>query len=119
MTYSLQMLTRPVVVVETALFLRLAQRVWSEDEHEAFVDFIALNADAGDVIPGLGGIRKIRWSRDGLGKRGGTRVYNEDAPIYLLKVYAKGAKADLNADEKKALRKASEGLKAELKRKRS
>lgn len=117
------MLTRPVVVVQTDLFLRLAARVWAADEHEAFVDFIASNADLGEVIPGLGGIRKIRWSRSGMGKRGGSRVvyffHNEDAPIYLLKVYAKGAKADLNAEEKKALRKAAELLKTEVTRKRS
>ncbi len=58
-----------------------------------------------------------------MGKRGGSRVvyffHNEDAPIYLLKVYAKGAKADLNAEEKKALRKAAELLKTEVTRKRS
>lgn len=114
------MFTRPVVVVHVESFARLAARVWSAEEHEAFVDFIALNADAGEVIPGLGGIRKIRWSRAGIGKRGGSRVvyylYNEKAPIYLLKVYAKGQKADLSADEKKALRKAADVLKAEITR---
>jgi hypothetical protein len=81
-----------------------------------------MNVDRGDVIPGLAGVRKIRWSREGVGKRGGTRVvyffYNESAPIYLLKVYAKGQAADLNAEEKKTLRKASELLKAEATRRK-
>jgi len=117
------MLTRPVVVAQTHQFSRSATRVWTDEELEAFVDFIALNADLGDVIPGLGGIRKVRWSREGTGKRGGTRViyffYNEDTPIYLLKVYAKGEKADLNAEEKKALRRAADTLKADATRGKS
>lgn len=116
------MLTRPVVVAQTDHFLRAATRVWTEDEHEAFINFIAMNADMGEVIPGLGGIRKIRWAREGMGKRGGSRViyffYDEEAPIYLLKVYAKGQKADLDAAEKKEMRKAAAVLKSEVMRKR-
>src|SRR5262249_1631238 len=116
------MLTRPVAVVHVENFTRLAAHIWTAEEHEAFVDFIALNADSGEVIPGLGAMRKIRWAREGMGKRGGSRViyyfYNEDAPIYLLKVYAKGQKADLNADEKKVLRNAADTLKAEITRKK-
>lgn len=117
------MLTRPIVVAHTDLFLRQAAALWNEDEHEAFVNFIAMNADLGDVVPGLGGIRKIRWAREGMGKRGGARViyffYDEGAPIYLLQVYAKGAKSDLNPNEKKALQLAARTLKAEILRKRS
>ena len=116
------MVTRPIAVAQTELFLRLAARVWSPEEHEAFIDFIALNPEAGDVVPGLGGIRKVRWSREGMGKRGGTRViyffYDEDAPIYLLQIYAKGAKSDLSNDDKKVLRAAATTLKAEVTRNR-
>jgi hypothetical protein len=116
------MLTRPVVVAQTDLFLRQAAKIWTEDEHEAFINFIAIHADIGDVIPGLGGIRKIRWVREGMGKRGGSRViyffYDEGAPIYLLQVFAKGAKADLNPEEKKSLQVAARVLKDEVLRKR-
>jgi hypothetical protein len=116
------MLTRPVVVAHTDLFLRQTATVWTEDEHEAFVNFIAMNADLGDVVPGLGGIRKIRWAREGMGKRGGTRViyffYDEGAPIYLLQVYAKGSKSDLSPKEKKTLQVAARTLKAEILRNR-
>jgi hypothetical protein len=112
------MVTRPITVAQTELFLRQAARVWSPEEQEAFIDFIALNPEAGDVIPGLGGIRKVRWSREGIGKRGGSRVvyffYDEDAPIYLLQIYAKGAKSDLSNDDKKVLRAAAATLKAEM-----
>lgn len=116
------MVTRPITVAQTEIFLRQAARVWSPEEQEAFIDFIALNPEAGDVVPGLGGIRKVRWSREGMGKRGGSRViyffYDEDAPIYLLQIYAKGAKSDLNTDDKKALRAAASTLKAEVTRNR-
>ena len=116
------MVTRPITVAQTEFFLRQAAQVWSPEEHEAFIDFIALNPEAGDVVPGLGGIRKVRWSREGMGKRGGSRViyffYDEDAPIYLLQIYAKGAKSDLSNDDKKVLRAAAVNLRAELTRNR-
>jgi hypothetical protein len=116
------MVTRPITVAQTELFLRQATRIWSPEEHEAFIDFIALNPEAGDVVPGLGGIRKVRWSREGMGKRGGSRVvyffYDEDAPIYLLQIYAKGAKSDLSNDDKKSLRAAASTLKAVVTRNR-
>ncbi len=116
------MVTRPITVAQTEFFLRQAARVWSPEEQEAFIDFIALNPEVGDVVPGLGGIRKVRWSREGMGKRGGSRViyffYDEDAPIYLLQIYAKGAKSDLNNDDKKVLRAAAATLKTEVTRNR-
>ena len=63
--------------------------------------------DAGDVIPGAGGARKLRWAAKGKGKRGGARIiylYMMVASrIYLLRCYAKNVKADLTADEKKDL----------------
>ena len=61
---------------------------------------------SGDVIPGTGGVRKLRWGRAGSGKRGGARViyfyYDMDRPLYLLLAYAKAGAEDLTADEKKA-----------------
>jgi hypothetical protein len=65
-------------VAETPLFVSQAERVWSDAEREEFVDFIAGNPEAGDLIRETGGVRKVRWSRAGSGKRGGVRV------IYLL-----------------------------------
>jgi hypothetical protein len=75
---------------------------------KAFVDFIARNPEAGDVIQDTGGIRKIRWRRQGMGKRGGTRViyfyHDVQMPIFLLLVYAKAQREDMTADEKKQVR---------------
>ena len=59
------------------------------------------------MIPGTGGVRKLRWSRPGSGKRGGARVvyfyYRPDCPLYLLLAYAKAQATDLTPDEKKAV----------------
>lgn len=66
--------TRPITVAETQAFARTAEKVWSEDERAELVDFVAHNPEAGDVIPGTGGVRKLRWARSGSGKRGGARV---------------------------------------------
>lgn len=79
-------------VAETEIFQRYAAQIWSENERIDFINWIAANPDAGDVITGSGGCRKVRWSRAGMGKRGGARViyYNKrDGQIWLLIVYAK------------------------------
>jgi hypothetical protein len=79
------------------------------------VNFIARNPRAGDVIPDTGGVRKIRWSRAGAGKRGGARVvyFYHDArrPLYLLMVYAKARQEDLTAEQKQTVRRLSAVLK--------
>ena len=80
-------------VAETDVFVRYASAVWSADEREDFVTWIANNPLSGDVIPGTGGLRKVRYTRQGMGKRGGVRVvyYNilDDGEIWLLIVYSK------------------------------
>ena len=89
-------------VVETPTFSKLCVDYWTEDERGAFVSWIAANPESGDVIPGSGGCRKVRWSRAGSGKRGGVRVihYNRLANgcIYLLLIYAKSAKDNVPAN---------------------
>jgi hypothetical protein len=99
------MTNRLLTVAETQLFIRQAADVWNDAERNAFIDFIAANPEEGDMIPDTGGIRKIRWSRQGSGKRGGVRViyfYHDPAmPLYLLMVYAKARQGDLSPDEKR------------------
>ena len=89
--------------------------VWSDEERGDFVDYIAANPEAGDVIPDTGGVRKLRWARAGTGKRGGVRViyFYHDAgrPLYLLLVYAKGRQENMTPDEKKQVRKLAADLK--------
>ena len=89
-------------VIETPIFSKLCLDYWTEDERGAFAAWIAANPESGDVIPGSGGCRKVRWSRAGSGKRGGVRVihYNQlaDGRIFLLLIYAKSAKDDVPAN---------------------
>jgi len=88
-------------VIETPLFSKLCTDYWTEEERGEFAAWIAVNPEAGDVIPGSGGCRKVRWSRSGMGKRGGVRViyFNRLAhgQIYLLLIYAKSAKDNIPA----------------------
>jgi hypothetical protein len=98
----------PITVVEVEPFPAKAKLVWSDEERLEFITFIAHNPMAGDVIPGGGGVRKVRWRREGRGKRGGVRVVyyfrDETVPLFLLTVYAKSRKDDLTVDELRALK---------------
>ncbi len=82
-----------------------------------FITFIAHYPEAGDVIPGSGGVRKIRWGRRGAGKRGGVRVvyyfHNETMPLFLLTVYAKSRRVDLTKSELQTTRRLVAQLKAQ------
>lgn len=86
-------------VIETPTFRKQADAVWSQDERFDFIDWIAANPDAGDVIPGADGARKVRWSRVGAGKRGGVRVIYfhlvGDEVVLLVMVYAKAERANV------------------------
>ncbi len=101
------MWARLLTVVELTTFLRAAAKVWDDDERAEFVDYVAANPEAGDVIPETGGLRKVRWGRQGAGKRGGVRViyyyYDMELPLYLITVYAKAAREDLTPEEKRTL----------------
>jgi mRNA-degrading endonuclease RelE of RelBE toxin-antitoxin system len=80
-------------VIETAMFQRYASDVWSEDDRLAFIAFLAADPEAGAVIPEAAPLRKVRWSREGMGKRGGVRVIyyvmHENETCILLIVYSK------------------------------
>nr|WP_322030076.1 transcriptional regulator [Paraburkholderia sp. J76] len=82
-----------LTIIETETFQRYAADVWRDSEREAFITWLADNPFAGEVIPGTGGLRKVRWRRFGFGKRGGARViyYNvlDHGCIWLLIVYTK------------------------------
>ncbi len=105
---------RPVSVIEFAAYQRHAGELLTEAERGAVVDLIAFDPACGDLIPGTGGLRKVRIGLSGSGKRGGARViyyfYNENFPVLLLALYAKNEKADMKATEKRKLT----GLVAEI-----
>jgi hypothetical protein len=90
-------------------------------ERAEFVDYIARDAEAGDLIRDTGGVRKVRWRRQGTGKRGGTRViyfyHDRQMPLFLILVYAKAQREDMTADEKKQVRRLASSLKQDYGRK--
>lgn len=95
-------------VIETPTFKADADRLWTEDERLEFIAWLAADPGAGDVIPGSGGCRKVRWSRHGTGKRGGVRViyYNrlDNGEIWLLMIYPKSARDNIPGHLLKAIR---------------
>jgi len=97
-----------MTVVETPFFLRKAAGLLN-DERSNLVAFLGMNPAAGDVIPGAGGVRKVRWAEQGRGKRGGFRIiyyfHNEAFPLFLLTVYSKNQKANLTKAERNEFQK--------------
>lgn len=95
-------------VIETPSFSRLAADYWTEDERAEFVTWIAQNPESGDVIPGSGGCRKVRWARKGMGKRGGVRViyFNRlaNGEVWLLLIYAKNVQDNIPGQVLKQIR---------------
>ncbi len=86
-------------VIETPTFQKQADAIWTTQEREAFIDFIAENPDVGDVISCAEGARKVRWQRKGTGKRGGARVIYfhlvGDEVVLLVMVYAKAERSNV------------------------
>ena len=78
----------PVSVVETPEFLAATRRIMDRDERGVLVDYLARNPLAGDLVPGTGGVRKLRWGLEGRGKRGGARVvyyfHSDTMPLFAL-----------------------------------
>lgn len=98
----------PVSVVETPEFLAATRRMMTDKERGLLVDYLAYNPAAGDLIPGTGGVRKLRWALEGRGKRGGARVvyfyHSEAMPLFALTAYAKNERADLSQAERNDFR---------------
>jgi hypothetical protein len=97
-------------IIETPIFSADAKSIWDEQERGEFCAWLASNPLAGDVIPGSGGCRKVRWARAGMGKQGGSRIiyFNrlENGEIYLLAIYAKAVRGNIPAHLLKAIKEA-------------
>lgn len=103
-----------ITVAETLPFQRKISRLLSPEERAELIAYLAEHPNSGIVIQGTGGIRKLRWARQGGGKSGGIRViyyfHNGSMPLYLLAAFGKNEKANLSAEEKQLLAKAVKEL---------
>ena len=104
-----------ITVLQLPKFKAEAAELIGTEGIEALANYLADHPDAGAVIPGAGGARKLRWAAKGRGKRGGARIiyvyFVIAARVFLLRCYAKNVKTDLTADEKKELRQITANLK--------
>ena len=98
-----------ILFVETSVFSKFLPENLTDDEYADFQVFLSTHPDAGDVIRGSGGIRKVRWMSKGKGKSGGVRViyYWKTVAdrIYLLTLYNKETQDSLTASERATWRK--------------
>lgn len=95
--------------VETRLFSKKMQAYLSDGRYRELQSYLLESPDAGEVIKGSGGIRKLRWAVEGKGKRGGLRIIYFLAPanqrFLMLTLYAKNELEDLTTQETKLLKK--------------
>ena len=104
-------------VAETKAYIAAAKDAGlTDDDMSTVVDYLAHNPEAGDIMPGCGGCRKLRVAKGGKGKSGGYRFITfyggARIPIYLLTVFGKGQKASLSMSERNALAQLAKILKA-------
>ncbi|UPG89698.1 type II toxin-antitoxin system RelE/ParE family toxin [Luteibacter aegosomaticola] len=98
-----------MIFVETPLFTRRVRELLDDDQYIRLQHALAAYPDAGDLIEGTGGLRKVRVGASGRGKRGGARViyyyFAQRARIAMLLIYAKNERDDLSPDQRATLRK--------------
>jgi len=100
--------------IEAPAFTRHLPGYLSEEGYQELQARLAANPEMGDLMPGTGGFRKLRWAdvRRGKGRRGGLRIvyyhFASDHQIWLMTLYDKGEAVDLTGREKKALKAAIE-----------
>jgi hypothetical protein len=95
--------------IETKLFTRLVQEYLTDDEYRKLQTFLIEQPEAGDVVRGSGGVRKLRWKAPGQGKRGGYRVIYyakiQQGVIWMLTLYPKNVADNIPAHVLRQIRK--------------
>ncbi|MDA3922260.1 MAG: type II toxin-antitoxin system RelE/ParE family toxin [Salinisphaera sp.] len=94
-------------VAETSEFVRRIGKLIGETEHRSLIEYLASRPKAGVLLKATGGIRKLRWAREGSGKSGGVRViyyfHDERLPLYLLTVFGKNEQSNITDAQRKEL----------------
>lgn len=87
------------IFIESSIFARVCPKYLDDDDYAELQQFLLLKPEAGQVIPGSGGVRKLRWARSGMGKRGGLRVIyylrTEPVEFWMLTIYSKSSDANI------------------------
>ncbi len=98
-----------MTIVELPEFIRRSQKLLAEDELSDLIKYLATHPTAGVLLQGTGGIRKVRWKREGAGKSSGVRViyyfHSERYPLFLLTIFGKSEKTNLSQAERNQLAK--------------
>jgi len=101
-----------MVIIETPAFTKRVLDILSDDEYRMLQAAIAKNPEKGDIIPGGGGLRKLRWSEGGRGKRGGSRIiyywFVSESAILMLFIFKKNESSDITKEQLKVLRSIAE-----------
>lgn len=104
-----------ITITELSSFSKKAAKILDQETLGALRSYLLQYPEKGDVIPGTGGVRKLRWAASGRGKRGGARViyfyHVVGTTIYLMSCYAKNDQTDLSAADKKHLKAVVEQIK--------
>ena len=93
--------------VETSIFTQRIVKLLTDEAYRGLQAVLAENPKAGEVIPGAGGLRKIRWRAGSRGKRGGIRVIYycwSEQQLYMIFAYDKTQQGDLTAEQLKVMR---------------
>ena len=98
-----------MLFIETPTFTKLLTNLIDDDSYSKLQENLVLNPEIGNLIPGAGGLRKIRWKLPGIGKRGGIRIIyywkvKEEQIIFLL-IYPKNVQDDMTDKQLKILNK--------------
>lgn len=98
--------------IESAVFERVRDVYLDDDEYAELQQFMMENPEAGRMVPGSGGVRKLRWKRKGMGKRSGLRVIYfvryQPNECWMLTLYAKSKQENIPAHILRQLKEAFE-----------
>lgn len=98
-----------ITIAETKEYSNKAKHILDEHEQKEIIDYLSVHPKAGVLIQGTVGIRKLRWGQKNKGKSGGVRViyyyHNELMPLYLLTLFSKSERENINDQDKKVLAK--------------
>ena len=104
-----------MIFIESKIFEKLREKYLDDESYRALQNFLIAQPTIGDTIQGTGGLKKLRWSAQGKGKRGGVRtIYlylSHNEHIHLLTIYAKNEMPDLTPEQKKILKRVAEEIK--------